>query len=323
MSTLASAAQVWCIKLCIPPCDKWPFRLPKREPGQPRRKQTTALMPMAHAGNLGHLLLWWGCRERLQLHALAMWARFFVFFVFCLLQSLLRRTVKSCRKICKQCGVRASKSNRACEKLYCVHECFCPLLYLYCVVLFFFSEKLLKMFVAQVHTMYREAIMSFNVHQLLHSANTVRKMGPLWANSAFTFETGNGQLLLSITAVKGLPLQIVEKAIMYQELEAVLSHELLPADTRKFCSWLLGYSRMKEACYVSGGVMLGSATPRCNLSSEESAALLECLGFHLSAVMVCKWMILAGQLCRSVQYIRAKESNSTVVQCEDEQILMI
>lgn len=76
---------------------------------------------------------------------------------------------------------------------------------------FFFSEKLLKMFVAQVHTMYRETIMSFNVHQLLHLANTVRQMGPLWANSAFTFEMGNGQLLLGITAAKGLPLQIVEK----------------------------------------------------------------------------------------------------------------
>ncbi|CAN7995027.1 unnamed protein product [Ixodes pacificus] len=185
------------------------------------------------------------------------------------------------------------------------------------------AEKLLKMFVAQVPTLYGETSMSFNVHQLLHLANTVRQMGPLWANSAFPFETGNGQLLRHITAAKGIPQQVVERAMMYQELEAVLSNELLPADTRQFCSRVLGYSRLKDACCVSGGVMLGSATPSCDLSSEESNALLEGPGFYPSAVMEYKRLILAGQLCHSVQYTRAKKSNSSVVQCVDGRILMI
>lgn len=66
----------------------------------------------------------------------------------------------------------------------------------------FFAETLLKKFAAQIPVLYRQAAMTFNIHQLLHLANTVRRMGPLWANSAFTFESGNSQLLQHVPTVK-------------------------------------------------------------------------------------------------------------------------
>ncbi|CAN7984936.1 unnamed protein product [Ixodes hexagonus] len=164
-----------------------------------------------------------------------------------------------------------------------------------------FSEQLLKKFVTRVPGLYGETAMTFNMHQMLHLANSVRHMGPLWANSAFTFEAGNGRLLRHVTAAKGVPLQVVERAVMSQELEAALSHELLPADTRLFCSRVLGHTHLREAFYVSGGVMLGNAMPSGDLSSEESAALLEGLGFCPSPVMEHGRLIIAGQLCHSAQ----------------------
>ncbi|CAN7992683.1 unnamed protein product, partial [Ixodes hexagonus] len=167
------------------------------------------------------------------------------------------------------------------------------------------AEQLLKKFVARVPGLYGETAMTFNMHQMLHLANSVRHMGPLWANSAFTFEAGNGRLLRHVTAAKGVPLQVVERAVMSQELEAALSHELLPADTRLFCSRVLGHTHLKEAFYVAGGVMLGNAMPSGDLSSEESAALLEGLGFCPSSVMEHGRLILAGQLFHSAQYKRA------------------
>ena len=35
---------------------------------------------------------------------------------------------------------------------------------------------------------------TFNVHQLLHLAEVVRDLGPLWSNSCFPFEDYNGDL---------------------------------------------------------------------------------------------------------------------------------
>ncbi|XP_043469590.1 uncharacterized protein LOC122503198 [Leptopilina heterotoma] len=40
--------------------------------------------------------------------------------------------------------------------------------------------------------------MTFNVHLLLHLAESVYNWGPLWAHSAFAFESGNGQLLKNV-----------------------------------------------------------------------------------------------------------------------------
>ena len=40
-----------------------------------------------------------------------------------------------------------------------------------------------------------ERYYTLNVHQLLHYADTVRNLGPLWAHSTFAFENANGWLL--------------------------------------------------------------------------------------------------------------------------------
>ncbi|KAG0413707.1 hypothetical protein HPB47_009132, partial [Ixodes persulcatus] len=91
------------------------------------------------------------------------------------------------------------------------------------------AETLLTQFVGQMPGLYGETAMTFNVHQLTHLSSTVRRMGPLWANSAFRFEDGNGRLLKQVTAAKGVPQQIVERVVMRQELETLLAADFLPA----------------------------------------------------------------------------------------------
>ncbi|KAG0434150.1 hypothetical protein HPB47_019318 [Ixodes persulcatus] len=179
------------------------------------------------------------------------------------------------------------------------------------------AETLLKKFVAQVPILYGQAAMTFNVHQLLHLANTVRRMGPLWANSAFTFESGNGQLLRHVTAAKGVPGQVIERAMMAQELDLVLSHQLLPQDTKVFCKKMLGYAHIKEASYTPGACLLGSPKPGLDFSQDEVTALQETLSFCPSPVMEHERLILAGQLCHSMKYTRAKRRNSSIIQCKD------
>lgn len=72
----------------------------------------------------------------------------------------------------------------------------------------------------QVESLYCDVTqMTFNVHQLSHLAEAARDLGPLWAHSAFVFEAGNGRVLKHVKGGKGVPLQIIERIVMEQQLE--------------------------------------------------------------------------------------------------------
>lgn len=70
---------------------------------------------------------------------------------------------------------------------------------------------MLHEFVAQTEILYSKAVMTFNVHLLLHLAKSVRDWDPLWAHNAFAFESGNGYLLKVIHAAKGVHHQICRR----------------------------------------------------------------------------------------------------------------
>lgn len=56
------------------------------------------------------------------------------------------------------------------------------------------SEKTLKKFVKQFQEYYGEKYMVYNIHLLLHLAESVRNFGPLWNYSLFPYENMNGYL---------------------------------------------------------------------------------------------------------------------------------
>lgn len=60
------------------------------------------------------------------------------------------------------------------------------------------SEQLLSEFVSNIKVLYGEQELSYNIHQLLHLCLSVKRWGPLWANSAFMFENQNGLLAKSV-----------------------------------------------------------------------------------------------------------------------------
>ncbi|XP_077519826.1 uncharacterized protein LOC144129555 [Amblyomma americanum] len=86
-----------------------------------------------------------------------------------------------------------------------------------------YADHLLKRFVRRAAALYGELCTSFNVHQLMHLTQAARNFGPLWAHSAFGFESGNSHIVKLVTAANGVPDQILERPIMSQELHLVLT----------------------------------------------------------------------------------------------------
>ncbi|XP_071639002.1 uncharacterized protein [Temnothorax longispinosus] len=89
------------------------------------------------------------------------------------------------------------------------------------------ADGLLKRFVAYTEIYYSESAMTFNIHQLLHLAQSVADWGPLWAHSGYCFESGNGQIVKKVQAAKGVIHQICRTIAMNQSQLILKEHVAL------------------------------------------------------------------------------------------------
>ncbi len=80
-------------------------------------------------------------------------------------------------------------------------------------------ERKLQYFVCDVEKLYDPSHMSYNVHQLLHICDTVRRFGPLWCSSNFVFEDYNGKLLQLFSGYVSVPKQIARSFLLLRSMQ--------------------------------------------------------------------------------------------------------
>ena len=73
-----------------------------------------------------------------------------------------------------------------------------------------YAEVCLTKLVIQTEVVYGLKSCTFNVHQLIHLADSVRNCGPLWASAALMFESNNHLLQKMFHGTQHIPQQIVE-----------------------------------------------------------------------------------------------------------------
>lgn len=161
--------------------------------------------------------------------------------------------------------------------------------------------------------LYNIKMMTFNVHQLLHLTKSVRELGPLWAHSAFVFESGNGRLVNCVTAAKGVPLQILERLCMAQEVELLPLTLSVSPHVKAVCDKMTKHRLVQVSCEVDGATMLGQAKLVSNLAACEEEALVE--AGYSSTFLVGEYFrfVYQGNIYTSRQYTRERKSNSTVM----------
>lgn len=179
-------------------------------------------------------------------------------------------------------------------------------------LVFMFSERLLQQFVGGAAALYGNSFMRFNVHQLLHLTKAAREMGPLWAHSTFVFEGGNGRLLKLVTAAKGIPLQIVERVVVCQELDLLLEVQALPKHAKDIAKKMLGDKTLQSASRIGEVCLLGTPK-RFNLNASEQEAIVRVFGSCPEDGSEYRRFTLKKQVYHSTSYVRAKKSNSTFI----------
>ncbi|XP_077513835.1 uncharacterized protein LOC144124809 [Amblyomma americanum] len=185
-----------------------------------------------------------------------------------------------------------------------------------------YADRLLQRFVRRAAALYGERCMSFNVHQLTHLTQAARNFGPLWAHSAFGFESGNGHIVKLVTAANGVPDQILERAIMSQELHLVLSLNAIPLRSQQLCSEFLHYPNVSKAHYVQGACMFGVPKEVPLLLPAERAAL-ELMLNNIPRVQEYFRFFYRGTVMHSQQYQRGTKSDSSVIESQDGEFFVI
>lgn len=154
-------------------------------------------------------------------------------------------------------------------------------------------------FVLQMEDLYGKGAMTFNVHQLLHLPKSMAELGPLWAHSAFIFETGNGILLKLISSANGVPAQVCERFVMKMQTMKLFNTLKMSVNTEAICSHFLGLS---VAGKVESGP-LGKGTVY-NVEGAEKEAFQKTFATVPHTVVKFERVAVQGQQLHSVSYTR-------------------
>lgn len=87
------------------------------------------------------------------------------------------------------------------------------------------SEQKIEIFLKEFENLYGRENVTANTHLIRHIPTAVRKLGPLWTQSSFSFETNNGVLMKSVKGTKSVVPQILDKYILRQSDKSAITRE--------------------------------------------------------------------------------------------------
>ena len=96
------------------------------------------------------------------------------------------------------------------------------------------AHLMLVDFVVQFQDYYGKESMNYNIHLLLHLAEAVKNLGPLWANNAFCFENENRFILKLKKSPKLISKQIGKRYLFYKSLPIFANNLKLSANYFEF-----------------------------------------------------------------------------------------
>ena len=86
------------------------------------------------------------------------------------------------------------------------------------------ANQQLRQFVAQTEYLYTKDAMSYNVHQLVHLAESVCMWGPLWVHNGYPVDNGNGHIIKMVHAGNGVIDQICMNICMKRSIIILHDH---------------------------------------------------------------------------------------------------
>lgn len=133
-----------------------------------------------------------------------------------------------------------------------------------------FAGSLLKTYVTLFEEYFGVQNMSFNIHLLTHLTHTVRNSGPIWAHSAFTFESWNKKIIDKVTSPHARADQIATRFLMSKFVESVAYDDNTAIETKNFVRKILKTPDVHREVKIDDNVInLGSTETRMLIDIEK------------------------------------------------------
>jgi hypothetical protein len=182
------------------------------------------------------------------------------------------------------------------------------------------ADTCLNIFVSMFGELYGNENVTFNVHQLLHLADTVTNWGPVWCYSAYIFEGYMQQILKMFHGTQAVPLQIANRFDLFGNIISVsgkiLASDLVDDRIKHFLQEkLFGIVRFKKAVKVDEASLVGLCAVQ-ELEPEDIYLIQQLLQADIEAEgtvgrkVICNGMKICS---RKSQLQRSRRNNHTVV----------
>ncbi|XP_028418236.1 uncharacterized protein LOC114543472 [Dendronephthya gigantea] len=188
------------------------------------------------------------------------------------------------------------------------------------------AEVSLTKFVIETEELYGLKRCSFNVHQLVHLAQSVRDCGPLWSSSTFVFESNNHLLHKMFHGTQHVPKQIVETFRRGRKI-AELSKECIDGETSPAVISMyrkLGGERSigNEEILLEGVRGIGKECP-VEITASQVLAIERLLDLTLTkrCGFIYSRFVANHQLYSTIDYVRSKKHVNCNVFVEHDQFM--
>jgi len=187
-----------------------------------------------------------------------------------------------------------------------------------------------KKFVTDFEVLYGLRNVSFNVHLCLHLTQSVRAWGPLWTQSAFLYESFNGNLLSLIKGTQRVPLQICKSYLLQRSMPLLSASVTSSVDCSNSYKGVLdsfmsgNIARLKNSLTVDGVSFLGRSKRR-PLSDAHLLAIHYAASYVPPKTIVQYFdrAVVLGEIVHSANYCRSLKRNSFTVALVDGKLFAI
>ena len=180
------------------------------------------------------------------------------------------------------------------------------------------TERLLMHFCLKFPKLYSERYQTANLHSLLHMAEDVRNLGPLWTHSTFPFESLNGELLKLFHGTQSIVFQIVSAVNINRSLPTLSKTLVEGTDPHRFYCKLTSSSHPSNEKEIAPNTFAVGKVTIKQVSRDVFKALSNLLEV-IPETTTCRFFFrlkIGNEMYHSLGYERVHSRKSYTVQYE-------
>lgn len=183
----------------------------------------------------------------------------------------------------------------------------------------------LRTFVLETEALYGEEMMKFNVHLLLHIPKFVKLFGPLWAWSAFPYESNNAVLRRMVHNSQAVLNQICKAYLRFQIVKYDKTFDgPSNENAKKFFFKMLGKYKKHtgQELFTNERLFVYGRGKVVTLNVIEKVEIERLLNEEIRTVSTCyERFVCQRMLCHSNTYSRMIRRKNSVIEIDSEQFI--